>query len=80
MAMGIDFRRAPEAGDTVSERIDRELRMRGTSLARWAAEHGLTSLDVVAALEGLSKPPPEVLFDLEETIGATVHAISRAVS
>ncbi len=62
--------------DTLTERLDREFRMRGLSFEQWALEHGTTVLGLVAALEGFGQLPPEVLWALEETLGATVRALA----
>lgn len=62
---------------TVPEVLDAELRLRGTSLARWAAGQGTTPLDVVRALDGLSGLRGDLLAALARELGVDLGAVLR---
>lgn len=66
--------------DTLAERLDRELRMRGSSLEQWAAEYGLTPRVLVRMVEGESARVPEIMHALRETIGADLTVCYRQVA
>ena len=70
--------RSPRAAPTTAEVLDAELRMRGSSLAGFAAAHGLTPLGLVAMLDGFTAAQPAVLLELAELVGlADARALAR---
>lgn len=60
---------------TTAEVIDIELRLTGTSLARWSAEQGLPLLNAVAMLEGFLEPRAELLSDLADALGVSGRSL-----
>lgn len=62
---------------TVPEVLDAELRLRGTSLTRWAAAQGTTPLNVVHLLEGLSGLRGDLLSALARELEVEESAVVR---
>lgn len=60
-----------------SEIIDAELARRGSSLAEWAAERGLTAFRLTAIIEGLATPPRGLILELSEAVGVSERTLEK---
>ena len=64
---------------TLSELLDLELRMRGTSLNRWCASHGMTDTMLVEMLQGTRREVPEIRLALEEELGCDIRKLMERI-
>ena len=64
-----------EISSVVADIIDRELRLRGSSLITWLMNHGLTPCSANSLIEDVTKGCPVRLFDLSQELGVSTPSL-----